>query len=380
MRVGSALRLADEADMAAMEAADEVAQRLGDGPCRLAVVFASPHHREEMAGVGAAVTARLEPSVCLGAVAGGIAGPKREVEDEPALVVWALGGDGGEVEGFRSWAVERPEGGMAVAGWPDTEPGDVAVLLADPYSYPAPQVTRHLGQERPGHRIVGGLVSGGQGASCLLRDDVTYEDGAVGVLLRDIPVTSVVSQGCRPVGEPLTVTRADGNVILELAGDPAVERLKELFEDAPDGERELMRSGLQIGLVVDEYRDDFATGDFLVRAVLGADQDRGGVAVGEHVEVGQIVQFQVRDAESAHDDLLDHLPDARPAGGDASGALLFTCNGRGRRFFGQPDHDVTTVGEHLTDTLAGAFCAGEIGPVGDRSFVHGFTASLAVFG
>lgn len=375
MRVGAAVRVSDEADLAAMEAADEVAQTLDGAGCRLAVVFVSPHHQDALEGVAAAVAARLEPGVRIGAVAQGVAGPGREVEAEPAVALWAAAFEGGTVEAFRSWAVQRPEGDMAVAGWPDTEPGDVAVVLADPYSYPAAQIVQHLGEERPGHRVLGGLVTGGEGASRLLVDDQTHEDGAVGALLRDVDVRPVVSQGCRPVGEPLTVTRAEDNVILELAGDPAVDRLRELFDEVDEQDRQLMQTGLQIGLVADEHREEFATGDFLIRAVLGADHDRGGIAVGDRIDAGQVVQFQVRDAESAHEDLLAHLD-----GDGAAGALLFTCNGRGERFFGTADHDVEQIGERLTDQVAGAFCAGEIGPVGDRSFVHGFTASLAVFG
>lgn len=374
MRVGAALRVTEDADVAAMEAADEVAQELGDEPCRLAVMFASPHHRDDLAGVGAAVGARLQADVRLGAVAQGVAGPAREVESEAALAVWAAAFEEGEAEPFRSWAVNRPEGGMAVAGWPDSRSGDLILLLADPFSYPAAQVARHVSEERPGHRILGGLVSGGRGASRLLVGDEVHDEGAVGVVLHGVDVRPVVSQGCRPVGEPLTITAAEDNLILELAGEPAVDRLKSLFDDVEPADRELMQSGLHLGLVADEYLEDFATGDFLIRSVMGVDQERGAVAVGDHVSVGQVVQFQVRDADSAHQDLLDHLD------GPAEGALLFTCNGRGQRFFGEPDHDAGLLGEHLTRAVAGAFCAGEIGPVGERSFVHGFTASMAVFG
>lgn len=374
VRVGAALRVTEDADLAAMEAADEVAQALGDEPCRLTVVFASPHHHEDLAGIGAAVGARLDAEVRLGAVAQGVAGPAREIESEAALAVWGAAFEEGELEPFRSWVASRPEGGMAVAGWPETQAGDLTLVLADPFSYPASQVTRHVSEERPGHRILGGLVTGGRGASQLLLGDEVHDEGAVGVVLRGVDVRPVVSQGCRPVGEPMTVTAGENNLILELAGEPAVDRLKRLFEEVEPEDRELMQSGLHLGLVADEYREDFATGDFLIRSVMGVDQERGAIAVGDHVSVGQVVQFQVRDADSAHQDLLEHLE------GPADGALLFTCNGRGRKFFGEPDHDAALLGQHLTEAVAGAFCAGEIGPVGQRSFVHGFTASLAVFG
>lgn len=376
MKVGSAISTTEEAGLAAAEAADAAAQDLEGAGCRLAVVFASPAHGEALADVVAAVRARLEPEVLLGGLAQGVVGPGTEAEEGAAVSVWCAS-FAGAVHPFRSWGMRTPEGGMAVAGWPDTEPDDVVVLLADPFSYPAPDVVRRLGEERPGHPIVGGMLTPGQrGAGRLVLGDEIHDEGAVGVVLSGVDVDTIVSQGCRPVGEPYVVTAAEENRILELGGVPAAKRLQEVHDAASPGDRRLMQQGIHLGIVADEYRDDFTTGDFLVRAVLGADPDSGAVIVGDLVEVGRTVQFQVRDAASAHDDLDRHLS---AYGRTARGALLFTCNGRGRRFFSVEDHDVALVGERLTDRVAGAFCAGEIGPVGPRSFLHGFTASLAVF-
>jgi len=161
-----------------------------------------------------------------------------------------------------------------------------------------------------------------------------------------------------------------------LGGQTAMQRLQDLVLAADDDEREMMRQGLHIGVVVDEHKLDFTRGDFLVRNLLGADQNNGALAVGERVQVGQTVQFHVRDADAAEEDLRFLL---RRVEGDA--ALLFTCNGRGTHLFGRPDHDTGIVEDTLGPVpLAGAFCAGEVGPVGGRNFLHGFTASLAVFG
>jgi small ligand-binding sensory domain FIST len=201
--------------------------------------------------------------------------------------------------------------------------------------------------------------------------------GAVGVMCSDdVPIRAVVSQGCRPIGEPLTITRAERNLAHELAGRPAMDRLQEIVQAASDEDRHLMREGLHLGLVVDEHRLDFERGDFLVRNLLGVDQTTGSLAVSEQVEVGQTVQFQVRDATAADEDLRCLLD-----GVGGAGALLFTCNGRGTQLFAEPGHDASVVAELLgTVPLAGAFCAGEIGPIGGQNFLHGFTASVAVFG
>ncbi len=190
-----------------------------------------------------------------------------------------------------------------------------------------------------------------------------------------VTVETVVSQGCRPIGQPFTVTGADGNVVLGLGGQPALARLQELASEATEEDRELLRRGLQVGLVVNEHQVEFSRGDFLVRNVLGADPDAGSITVGDRVTVGQTLQFQVRDRAAADEDLRALLEQR-----DAAGALLFTCNGRGQHLFGAPDHDSGTVAELLGPVAtAGAFCAGELGPIGGRNFLHGFTASLALF-
>jgi small ligand-binding sensory domain FIST len=282
--------------------------------------------RPALDAVAAAVEARLEPEVMLGAAAQGVLGPDEEVEAGPAVVVWCADLGPGRAVPFRAWAMRPERGGIAVAGWPDTRPGELTVVLADPFSFPMGDVARRLGEERPDQPIAGGMVTPGQGASRLLLDGRVHEDGAVGVVLQDVETRTVVSQGCRPVGEPLTVTAVDRNRILELAGAPATQRLRELLDEVDEADRDLMeRGGLQVGLVVDEVRDDYRPGDFLIRGVLGVDPDAGTITVGDLVATGQTVQFQVRDADSARADLARRLEGVGPA----VGGLLFTCNGRG---------------------------------------------------
>jgi len=190
----------------------------------------------------------------------------------------------------------------------------------------------------------------------------------------------VVSQGCRPIGRPFVVTKAERNVILELGGAPALAKLRELFAElAPDDQR-LAQQGLHVGQVINEYQEAFGRGDFLVRNVQGVDPDTGAIAIGDFVRVGQTVQFHVRDAETADEDLNALLASARQsAGGDCQGALVFTCNGRGTRLFDEPHHDAGCLARHFDVPAAGFFAQGEIGPIGGKNFLHGFTASIALF-
>jgi len=381
VHTAAALSRTPEAGLAAAEAADAAAVGLIDDagalPCHLAVVFASPDHADAVGDVVAAVESRLEPQVMIGAVAQGVIGPDEEVENGCAVVVWAAHLPTGHLDVFRSWSVRSSDGGLAVAGWPDTRPGDVTLVLADPYSYPMAEVLGRIGAQRPGHVVTGGLVTGGTDRSRLILDGSVHADGAVGVVMRDVEVASVVSQGCRPVGTPLTITAGERNRILGLGGVPALDRLREVLQAADPDDRALLEGGgLQVGLVADEVRDDYDTGDFVVRAVLGVDREEGALTIGDLARVGRTVQFQVRDAGSAHDDLVARFAPVGPA----AGGLLFSCNGRGQRLFGTRDHDLEVVAGQVRGAVAGAFCAGEIGPVGARSYVHGLTACVAVFG
>jgi small ligand-binding sensory domain FIST len=378
-RYAAALSLHPTPVEAVGEVAGEILERFLGDPPDLIVMFASPHYVGAMEDIAGGLRKLLEPEVMIGCTAVAVAGGGREVEDAPALSVFAARFGAGRLDPLMLDAVQTDDG-FVILGWPDNvAPRGTLVMLADPFSFPVAEFLRLVNEQVPELSVIGGLASAaaGPGGNRVVADQRIESSGAVAVLLSDdIPVRPVVSQGCRPIGQPLTVTRAEHSLLFELAGQPAVQRLRDLVLAADEAERELMRRGLHLGVVVDEHRLEFARGDFLVRNLLGVDQDTGAIAVGERLQVGQTVQFHVRDAAAADEDLRELLD---PVVGDA--ALLFTCNGRGIRFFGTPDHDALTIEDQLGRIpLAGAFCAGEIGPIGPRNFLHGFTASVAVFG
>jgi small ligand-binding sensory domain FIST len=260
----------------------------------------------------------------------------------------------------------------------------VHLLICDPFTFPAGELLAHLNARVPGVAVMGGLATGGPAMrrSLLFLDGQVVSGGAVGARLPEAEARLLVSQGCRPVGDPYTVTGAEGNVILELGGRPPLARLRELAARLPGRDRELLAQGAQLGMVINEYRAELHQGDFLIRGIVGADPESGAIAVGDEVEVGQTVQFHVRDADSADEDLRAALErEVTTLGGRrAAGALLFTCNGRGSRMFSEPDHDAGLLAKMLGEVpVAGFFCAGELGPVGGQNFLHGFTASIALF-
>jgi small ligand-binding sensory domain FIST len=257
-------------------------------------------------------------------------------------------------------------------------------MVCDPFTFPAVDLLAHLNEHVPGAVVMGGMASGGlrQRESRLFLDGRVISHGAVGAHLPRAEIHPLVAQGCRPVGDPYTITGADGTLIFELGGQPPLARLRDLVEAMPPEEQELIAGGVHLGIVINEYQAELGQGDFLIRGIVGADPESGAIAVGDEVELGQTVQFHVRDARSADEDLRRTLEREAAVldGRRAAGALLFTCNGRGSRLFSGPDHDAGLLAQLLGEIpVAGFFCGGELGPVGGQNFLHTFTASIAVF-
>jgi small ligand-binding sensory domain FIST len=330
----------------------------------------------------AAAHRELAPAHLLGCVAEGVVARDRELETGPGAAIWAASLPEAEIETFHSVAFGSEEG-VSVSGFPVLDGADLVTFLVDPFTFPTAGFLSKLNEEEDGAPLVGGLAAGGgePDTQALFLDGEVLTEGAVGAVLRGVPVRTVVSQGCAPIGRDAVITNAEGNVIFELAGEPALERLKADLGTLTDEQQGLAaRGGVLAGLVIDENRSEYRRGDYLMRGLIGLDEETGALAVGEPVRVGQTLRFHVRDARSADEDLRENLTGALN-GERAAGALLFTCNGRGTNMFPTRNHDALAVGELLgaEDALAGFFCAGEIGPVGGKPFLHGFTATLAVF-
>ncbi len=401
MPFAAALSTAPQALQAVAEVCALARQQLQGEP-DLAFAFFSGHHAGAADEVLRGVRREIAPRCLLGCVAEAVIGNEREVESGPALSLW-----------LARWAtpialspfhlvLERTADGPSLFGWPDElalgtadlagaseaefppRPRAAALLLGDPFTFPVDRFLRRMNEDARGVPVLGGMASGirGPGECRLILDGAVQRQGAVGVLLQgELGLRSIVSQGCRPIGRHMVITRAEDNVIYELGGQTPLALLQELWPTLPTSEQRLFEKGLHIGRVLNEYQSEFQRGDFLVRNVRGLERDSGALIIDERVRVGQTVQFQVRDAETADEDLHALLQldlsahERRPAG-----ALLFSCNGRGTRLFPDANHDAGAVrGEAGPIPLAGFFAQGELGPVGGQNFIHGFTASLALF-
>jgi small ligand-binding sensory domain FIST len=370
---------------AAMELAEQLDDGIG-GRCDLVVFFASYHHRAAFAEAAESIRETLHPRVMLGVTAESVLGGDQELEGLVGMSALALRMPGATLHPWSS----SPDDPILLSQ-PETIPDRIgitsdfraAIVLADPYTTPMSRLLPALTDAGGAPRcIVGGIASGASqpGHNALLLDEQVSAAGAVGVSIGgNVSIDTVLSQGCRPIGRPLVITKVNSNVILELGGHPAIAALQEVGGELSEGERELLGKGLLIGTVINEHKHHWGRGDFLIRNVLGLNQKLGGIVAGEMPRVGQTIQFHVRDAMTASEDL-QLLLDAQELHEPPFGALLFTCNGRGQRLFEEPNHDTAMIRDRLHSLpIAGLFAAGEIGPIGERSFLHGHTASLVLF-
>jgi small ligand-binding sensory domain FIST len=386
-RFATALSTLAGGEQAAHDACRRAKAELNAAP-NLAFVFASAHYLGEFPQLAKTLHAELAADCLLGCTAESLVCGDREIEGSRALVVWLAHLPGVELLPIHLEFHRTADGGELV-GWPaelsESLPADSSLLLlADPFSFPTDMLLEDINLRHPGIPVIGGMASGATspGDNRLLLGDRGFESGAVGVLIHGaIRIRTVVSQGCRPIGRPFVVTKAQHNVISELGGLPALGQFQQLYQALTPEEQQLARQGLHVGQVINEYQERFDRGDFLVRNVQGVDPNSGAITIGDFARVGQTVQFHVRDAATADEDLdaLLSLAKQNSAGGCA-GALVFTCNGRGTRLFDEPNHDAQAIARHWNHLpVAGFFAQGEIGPVGGKNFLHGFTASIALF-
>jgi small ligand-binding sensory domain FIST len=386
MRFLSSISTDPDADRAAAVVLADL-RKQGGLDTDVAFVFLTGHHAAAAEQVVERLWLELDLQTMVGCSAEGVIGGDLEVERQPglALLVGRMPGVGlhpfhitGELE-WRHLLTEESELAERLGYGPLTRG---IIGFGDPFTSPMGQFLPALDQACPTAPLVGGMASGGRqpGQNLLIRNNQVFDEGFVGLSLSGpVHVQTVVSQGCRPIGRPMVITKSHDNVIEQLGGRPALEALRETVNAAGPQDESLLANGLYLGRAISEYRESFGRGDFLVRNVIGVNDEEGSIGIADYVRTGQTVQFQVRDAATAGEDLAALL-EAQQQGEPAAGALLFSCNGRGTRLFNTAGHDIGQVKRTMPQTpVAGFFAAGELGPVGGRNFMHGHTASFALF-
>ena len=384
MRFHAAISRDESSHDAAQQVIAETSAALG-GKVDAVFLFLTAHHVEDAADLLERVWLELDPQALIGCSAEGVIGGELEIEREPGVAILAAELPNVRLHPFhlsgrsdwRQVLNDSEELKNRVGLGPQTR---AVIAMGDPFSTPLDQFLSAMDAAAPGLPVTGGMASSARqpGENVVLRNDECLGQGLVGLSLSGpVGVETIVSQGCRPIGNPLVITRSHENVIEQLGGKPALQVLQSVIDAIPPDDRDLLSNGLFVGRAISEYRERFGRGDFLIRNLIGIDQQSGAVSMADYVKTGQTVQFHVRDAHTADEDLSLMLK-AHPE--TAAGGLLFSCNGRGTRMFEQPCHDVGAARAAMPQTpVAGFFAAGEIGPVGGRNFVHGHTASFALF-
>ena len=387
--------ISEENDLATglEECVAKVTMELGsDSPANLVIVFASATYNKAAAEVPRILGERFPTAMILGCSGAGIIGAAREIEQQPAVALTVGHLPGVETKPFRVISDELPSPDEAPDAWsellgvsPDDKPH--FLVLMDPFSMAGEGLLSGLDYAYPSATKVGGLASGSglPGGHALFLGNDVYRDGAIGIALTgNIVVETVVAQGCRPIGELKRITKAERNLLMELDGERPLDYLKDMFSRLSAEDQSLVSNNLFLGIAMDPQLEleDMSAGDFLIRNLIGTDQENGHIAIGELLREGQLAQFHIRDASTSSEDLQRQLTRYRETSGEASpvGALMFQCNGRGKYLYGRENHDSDLFSEMFGSIpLGGFFCNGEIGQVSGTTYLHGYTSSFALF-
>ncbi|MEO2094442.1 MAG: FIST N-terminal domain-containing protein [bacterium] len=387
----AALSTRHDSQLAAREASRALMESLAGSTPDLLVVFVSGEHRAEFDSLAARLGELCRARVLVGCCTQGLVAEGREIENAPALALWAVSSEELEMTPFRLEAHRRSESEIEYTGLPnlsERDPeSDSLLVLGDPYSFPMADFLVGLEHHAPGMRVVGGMTSCDSPADpgVLFLGGSRVDGGAVGVLLSGgISLTSILSQAYRPVGDPWVVTDCKHGAIKHLGGKPATEAMMKTLQGLSTPDRLLLQNGPILGAAWDASKAAFKSSDFLAHPIRGVAPEEDAIVIVGRVRRGQTVQFMVRDAKTAGEDLVQQLAEKAgpaPEQAHAAGVLLFTCNGRGSHMFAEPNHDVRRIQAQLGEKLpiAGFFAMGEIGRVGGQNHLHGFTASVAVY-
>lgn len=387
MLFASATTTEQSLDRAVQALVDQIKAQTDQTSLDFGLVFLSPHFIRDASQIGARLHAAFQLEVMMGCTGEGVIGRDEEIEDQPALTFVAAHLPEVELAPFAleplDWRsfLSDPAAFKQVIAAPNSS--KLFVLLADPFSVPMDELLATFNTHYAGIPIIGGMASGSEsrGGNVLIMKERLLTQGVVGLAFAgSLEVDVIVSQGCRPVGEALTVTAVKQNMIYGLDGESPLLSIQRLVDGLSEVDQALLRQyGLLLGRAIEQGQETLGRGDFLIRGVLGVDERNGAIAVGDYFEDGETVQFHLRDASTAIEDLQMMLS-PQMFFGPPSGAVLFSCNGRGTRLYNRPNIDISTIQGILGDVnLAGFFCAGEIGPVGGKNFLHGHTASMVLF-
>lgn len=388
MKWASAISQNSRLESALKECAEIIHTQMGDTPIDFGALFVSQHFSGRYEEAHTLLGDRLKIKTLIGASAGGVIGDGQEIEHKAGVSLIAARLPKVRVRPFSVQDEDLPDLDASPRAWETLVNVTAAedpqfLILADPFSINTDNFILGLDYAFPRSTKVGGLASGASepGRNALYLNNLCLRSGLVGVALTgNIRIDTVVAQGCRPIGKPYRVTDCQENVLTSVNGKPPLQALQELFQELPERDKQLLRQSLFLGIAMNSANEEPQAGDFLIRNIIGVDNERGLLAIGAGLRPGQWVQFHLRDAQASEQDLRHVFETVGPGRTETRGALLFSCVGRGQKLFGRPHHDSRFFQQNVGPVpLGGLFCNGEIGPVGGTTYLHGYTSCFGLF-
>ena len=372
------------------ESVEAILSQMDGKSVDLTIIFVSPQFKDKYEEIPKLIRDRISSRHFLGCSGGGIIGGGKEAEQQAAFSMTCANLPDVEIQGIHTDTMKLPDQDTAPSVWRewlgvDVEKNPSFIFLADPFSFQGEEFLAGVDFAYPNSSKVGGLASGAQaqGGNALYLNDKIHNNGLIGLALSgNIGMDTIVAQGCRPIGEPVKVSKCDGTLLTGMDGQPPLELLQSVYEGLDENDKSLVQTSLFLGIEMDPLKDNPQQGDFLIRNIMGVEREIGGIHVGTLLREGQLVQFHLRDKAMSAEDLKLMLTryKANKNFKNTSGALLFSCLGRGQYLYGKPNHDADMFRDHIGDIpLGGFFCNGEIGPVGKTTFLHGYTSSFGIF-
>jgi small ligand-binding sensory domain FIST len=390
MKWASHLSTQNNIEACVAESVEAILSQMGGKSVDLTIIFVSPQFKDKYEEIPKLIRDRIISGHFLGCSGGGIVGGGKEAEQQAAFSMTCANLPDVEIKGIHTDTMKLPDQDTAPSVWRewlgvDVEKNPSFIFLADPFSFQGEEFLAGVDFAYPNSGKVGGLASGAQAqrGNALYLNDKIYNNGLIGLALSgNIGMDTIVAQGCRPIGEPVKISKCDGTLLTEMDGQPPLELLQSVYEGLDENDKSLVQTSLFLGIEMDPLKDNPQQGDFLIRNIMGVVREIGGIQVGTLLREGQLVQFHLRDKVMSAEDLKLMLTryKANKNFKNTSGALLFSCLGRGQYLYGKLNHDSDMFRDHIGDIpLGGFFCNGEIGPVGKTTFLHGYTSSFGIF-
>ncbi|OKH12018.1 FIST N-terminal domain-containing protein [[Limnothrix rosea] IAM M-220] len=380
------------------------------GTADLGIVFISSAFTSEYSRVVPLLTEKLPMKVLIGCGGASIIGTDennrpQELEDRPALSLTVAHLPDVTVKPFQLTDQDIPDLDSSPDRWTnifqiDNRDDPDFIIFADPFSSNINDLLAGLDFAYPNAVKVGGLASSGgmgrtNGLFCYTEENQErspmLREGSVGVAIAGkITIDAIVAQGCRPIGDVFQVSECERNIITELSRqdedgitkNTPLKMLQSLISELDADDQVLAQDSLFIGIAMDAFKQKLTHGDFLIRNLLGVDPKIGAMAIGDRIRPGQRIQFHLRDAETSAEDLtvlLKKYRDQKTDFKEPFGVLMFSCMGRGKGLYGELNFDANKLASYLPNpNIGGFFCNGEIGPVGNSTFLHGYTSVFGI--